>query len=137
VLAARQDAAGRLGPVVDEAAEQVAHDRTLDADVAVAPVFGVLAVAGPLLGDADPAGEADAAVDHQDLAVGAVVQLVQAVPLGRPEPGDRGAGLVELVDEAVVHLGGADRVQQDVDLDTGTRPLGERLGELRRDRAVQ
>ena len=67
--------------------------------------------------------------------MGAVVQFVQGVPLGRPEPGDRGAGPLELVDEAVVHLGGADRIQQDVDLDAGGGAFGERLGELRRDGA--
>jgi hypothetical protein len=41
--------------------------------VGVAPVLDILAVAGPLLGDPDPAGEADPTVDDQDLAVGAVL----------------------------------------------------------------
>ena len=46
-------------------------------EVRVAPVLGILRVAGPLVGDADAAGEADAAVDDQQLAVRAVVQAAE------------------------------------------------------------
>src|SRR5215207_152462 len=135
VVGAGQDALGRLGPVVEEAAEQVAGGRALDPHVGVAPVAGILGVAGPLLGDPDPAGEPDPAVHDQDLAVGAVVELVQGVPLGRPEPGHLGPGPLQPVDQLPVHLGRAHGVEQDIDLDPGLGPLGQGLGELGGDAA--
>ena len=41
----------------------------------VAPVLGVVGVAVPFVGDAGAAGEADAAVNDEEFAVGAVVDL--------------------------------------------------------------
>ena len=55
--------------------------RTFDADHRVAPVILVLRVAQPLVVEADAAGEADASVDDQNLAVRAVVQFLERVPL--------------------------------------------------------
>jgi hypothetical protein len=69
----------------------------------------------------------------KDLAVGPVVELVQGVPLGRPEPGHLGPGGVQPLDQGPVHLGRADGVEQDVDLDPGLGALGQGLGELRGD----
>ena len=50
----------------------------------VAPVLGVLRVAGPVVGNADAAGKSDAAVDHQQLAVRAVIHAPKVVPAQRP-----------------------------------------------------
>jgi hypothetical protein len=48
--------------------------RTLHANLHVPPVVLVLGVSEPLIGDAGPAGEADAPVDNQRLAVRAVIE---------------------------------------------------------------
>ena len=53
-----------------------------DAEVRVAPMIGVLRVATPFVGDADAAGEADLAVDDEQLAVRAVVHPLQVGPMG-------------------------------------------------------
>ena len=62
-----QHPAGRLGPVVVEDRLHLRHHRAAHPEMGVAPVVGVLGVATPLVGDADAAGVADPAVDHQDL----------------------------------------------------------------------
>ena len=67
------------------------HDRALaeaagrpfDAEVRVAPVVGVLRIAGPWIGDAHSAGEADPAVDDHELAMVDVPKTAQ-VPARRP-----------------------------------------------------
>ena len=130
-----QDRAGRLHPVLQEPAVETAHRRPLHAQVGVAPVVPVLAVAGPLLRDAHPAGEADASVHDQDLAVRPVVHLVGAVPAGWPEPGHDDARGPQPLHERPVHLGSAHRVEQDVHLDPRTRPLLQCVDELVGDRS--
>ena len=62
-----------------------ADDRAADADVGVAPVVGVLGVAGPLRRDPDAAGHPDPAVGDQQPAVGAVGEPPDRVRLRRPE----------------------------------------------------
>ena len=59
--------------------------RALHPHVRVAPVVGVLGVAGPLLGDAHAAGHAHPSVGDQQLAVGAVLQPADGVGLERAE----------------------------------------------------
>lgn len=53
----------------------MSDEGALDLIVIVAPFVGVASVAGPFVGDADAADEADAAVDDEELAVGAVVDF--------------------------------------------------------------
>ena len=56
--------AGGFKPVLREAGLQRPHRRPFDPNLQVAPVLVVLRVAGPVIGDAGAAGEADAAVDR-------------------------------------------------------------------------
>ena len=90
----------------------------------VAPVVGVLGVALPLVGDADAAGEADAPVDHQQLAVGAVVHAAEVVPvqrvvaLARSTPASR-----HRVEQVARPSAAAGPVEHDIDLDAGARAL--------------
>ena len=89
----------------------------------------VLRVAVPFVGDADAAGEADPAVDDQQLAVRAVVELGSVYQFGGwyfsiSTPASRIARAVP------VHLAAADPVEEHVDLDAASRALGKRVGEL-------
>ena len=128
-----QDFAGELDPVVEEHRLHLRHHRPFDGEVAVAPVLRVLGVTGPLGRDADTAGEAELAVDDEQLAVGAVVEAAEMGPARRVIAADLAAGVGDFGDERFVHLGAADPVEQHVHLDTGTGPLGERGGELAAD----
>ena len=92
----------------------------------------VLRVAGPLVGDADAAGEADAAVDDQQLAVRAVVDAVDVVPVGA-------GGTCSTSTPASLHLARACRVHlaalptqssSTCTLTPAARALGQRVGEL-------
>ena len=65
VLLAGHDLAGLLDPVLAERPLQPVDDRTFDAQAGVAPVILVLPVTGPLLGQAESADVADAAVDDR------------------------------------------------------------------------
>ena len=91
---------------------------------------GILRVAGPLVGDAHPAGEADPAVHHQQLAVGAVVDPRQGVPVERVETvPDLHPGVAHLLQQlaSILML-----PTQSSSTCTGTpalRALDERLGE--------
>ena len=62
-----------LDPIVQEHRLHLRNDGPLDAKVRVAPLRGILRVAAPLVGDADPAGKANAAVYNQHFAVGAII----------------------------------------------------------------
>ena len=85
------------------------------ADLQIAPVLVVLRVAGPVIGDAGAAGEADAAVDDQRLAVRAVVDAPQVVPADRVVPRDVAAALLEDLQDLAADARRADRVEQDLD----------------------
>ena len=88
-----QHLAAHLHPVVEERRLHLRDHRALDAEVRVAPVVRILRVARPLVGDAHAAGEPDAAVDHQELAVRAVVEPREVVPVGRMVALDLDAGV--------------------------------------------
>src|SRR5690606_8293157 len=92
-----EHAAGGLDPVVVEGGLDLGHHRSVDAEVDVAPVVRVRGAALPLVGDAAPAGEADPAVHHQQLAVGAVVHPAEVVPVQRAVTLDLDAGVLHQV----------------------------------------
>ena len=96
----------------------------------IAPVLGVLRVPAPLVADPDAAGEADVAVDDQQLAMGAVVHAIEVVPAQGMELAHLHPGVAHLLELLLLHLVAADPVQQDVDLDAGAGPLGQGLGEV-------
>ena len=79
----------------------------------------------PLVGDAGAADEADAAVDDEELAVGAVVELEDAIPGGRVVEGDLAAGVEERGEVALADAGAAEGVEHDVDADAGAGAFGE------------
>ena len=57
------------------------HDGPFEAHARVAPVLRVLAVAEPLVGDAVAERVADAAVDHEQLAVRAMIEPAEVPPV--------------------------------------------------------
>ena len=96
---------------------------------------GPLRVAEPLVGDADAAGEAHPAVDHEELAVRAVVQPPDRVPARLVVAAQLDARGLHLLQIRLVDLAAADPVDQDVDAHPGPGPLGERVRERLADRA--
>ena len=122
-LPCRTVAAG-LDPVVHEGALHLRHGGTFELEVRIAPVIGILAITRPLVGDPDAAGEADPAVDHQQLAMGTVVHPGQRVPAQRMVLHHLDAGVDHLVDAGLIHLAAADPVENQVDRNSGTRALG-------------
>ena len=72
--------AAHLHPVVKKDGLHLSHHRTFRPIVNVTPVVGILSVAGPLVGDAYAAGEADAPVHYQELSVRAVVHPREVIP---------------------------------------------------------
>ena len=56
-----------------------------------------------MIGDAGAAGEADLAVDDEDLPMGAEVQALRRVPAGGIERQDARTGLLQALDVFVVH----------------------------------
>ena len=88
-----------------------------------------------MVGDAHTPGGADAAIDHQQLAVGAVVGLVPLAPLGLVETFHLHAGLLHPVEQGLLHLQAADLVEQHVDAHAGAGSLLERVDEFAADAA--
>jgi hypothetical protein len=119
-----------LGPVDHKDGLHLRDDGAFDFEVGVAPVRRVLGVAGPGIADAHAAGEAHAAVDDEDFAVGAVVEMGEVIPAGRVVAQDDAAGGAQLVDEALVHAHGAGPVKEDEDAHAGAGAGGEGVGEL-------
>ena len=136
VDAAVQHPAGRLGPVVVEHRLHLRHHRAAHPEMGVAPVLGVLGVAAPLVGDADAAGVAHPAVDHQDLAVRPVVEPRQVRPVRLVIALDLDAGALHPLERGLVEPGAADPVEQHVHLDAVPGAVREGVGELVADRAV-
>jgi hypothetical protein len=102
----------------------------------VAPVVGVLGVARPLLGDTDPAGQPDLAVGHEDLAMRPVGHPARGVRLRRPEARDPHVRLAHLLDEVLLDLDAAHRIDDHVDLDARACPLTQGVGHVTSDVAA-
>jgi hypothetical protein len=135
-MAARKAASGRkygvaaaLHPVLADDAGDVGYYRALDAGHHVEPARAAAGRLQPPVGDAGAADERNPAVDHEQLAVGAVVQAAQAVPrevLIRLHPGARRA---QRLPDPPERAEAADRVHDEGHADAGARPLGERFDE--------
>ncbi len=130
VAVAGEHVAGALEPVLREGTLEPAHDGPAHPDVRVAPVVRVLGVAGPLLGDAHAAREADGAVHDQELPVRAVLEPLHRVRLGRAEEAHLHARVAHLAHELAVHPRRADGVEDHVALDPVARLLTERVRHL-------
>ena len=116
----RHQLARALEPVLREPRLQRRDGGPLDADLDVAPVVRVLRVPAPVVGDAGAAGEGDAAVDDQRLAMGPMVEAGERVPADRVVPGELAAARFERLEDLLADPGGADGVQQDLDPHAGS-----------------
>ena len=95
--------------------------------------LGVLRVAAPVIGDACSAGEADAAIDEQGLAMRPVVEAPQRVPVNGVEPGQLAPARLEHLEDVGPDRRGTDGIEQDLHRDAGARPLGQRVREHQAD----
>ena len=130
-----QHVTGDPHPVVEEDRLHLRHHQALDTKVVVAPLFWVAGLAAPVVGDAHTPGVADAAVDNQQLAVGAVVELVPLASVGLVETLHLHAGLLHLVDQGLLHLQAADPVEQHVNAHASAGSVLERVDEFAADTA--
>ncbi len=98
--------------------------------MSVAPVFPVLRVAKPVIGDSDATGEGDGAVHDQNLSMRAVVQLLERVPRGGIEVHDVTSRLLQSLEMVLVHAARAECIENDVHGYATARRSLERVGEL-------
>src|SRR5689334_16944822 len=129
VLGTMQDVARYLEPIVMKRSLHLSGRRTLDAKMRIAPVLGVLRLAIPLVRDTDAAGKTDAAVDDQQLAVRAVVEPRERVPVRPVVAAHFDACGLHFLDVRIVDLPAAYPVEQDMNVHSGPRTLGKRIGE--------
>ncbi len=120
---------GLLQPILGEDGLDVVHDRALDPHAGVAPVFLVLAVAGPLLGDAVAEHVGHLAVENGELAVGPVIEQPDVLDLEGVEPRDPDACLLHQLEELVVPVLRADGVQGEPDLHSLAGTGSQRFGQ--------
>jgi hypothetical protein len=99
-------------------------------------VIARVGVAEPLVGDSDAAGEADRAVDDEQLAMRAVVDPRDRVPADGVVPLDVDPVALQEIDQLRRHRRGADGVEDHVHFHAGAGALGERLREHPPDLAV-
>jgi hypothetical protein len=95
-------------------------------------------VAVPQIRNSDTARETDDAIDHHQLAMCAVVDLLVGVGVIRVERVilvDLNAGVFHLVKVGLTELVAADAVDEDADFDSRTGSVGEGIGELAPDMA--
>src|SRR4030095_8017976 len=73
VFAPVQHNAGCLDPVVAKHSLHLGHNRTSDPEMRVAPMFGILRVSGPFVGDPGSAGNSHCTIDDEQLSMRSVV----------------------------------------------------------------
>jgi hypothetical protein len=124
-----QHFAGDLDPVVHERRLHLRDGGTLRPEMRVSPVRGILRMPRPFVRDADAAGETDAAVDDEELAMRAVVEAMELVPAGLVEATHLDTRELHERQLALVHLAAAEPVEQQMHANAGAGPVGERIGE--------
>src|SRR6185437_12873969 len=123
------------GPTPGGAEEvfELEHRRPFEAKVGVAPAAAPILDGGVVVGEVDAAGETDAAVHRQRLAMIAASEAAEHLATSPLDPDGverehaRAGASNEL--EVRARHGGAPRVVEQAHLDAGARPLCERLGE--------
>src|SRR5205814_7755671 len=110
-------------------------DRSLNAQSAVAPMFLVLRVAGPLTRDPETADVADVAVDDRHLAVIAIVETPEVAERERMKEHEMHAGFFHQLLELAFHLVAARRVDEQSHFDALLRFHRQRVRELVADRS--
>src|SRR6185295_1464823 len=91
--------------------------------------------AGPLIGNADAAGEAYFSVDDEQFAVRAIVQLREVIPVRLVIAAYLYSRLLHFLQIGLLHLIAADPVEQHVHLDSSVSALCQRVGKLLADAA--
>ena len=129
--------AGGLDPVVEEGRLELRHDGAFDAVMVVAPLARRVAVALPLVGNADAADEADPAVHHHDLSMRAVVDQEPGCGIVNVEGVilmHLASGVAQPLEVRAIDLVASDRVNQQVNFHPGPRTVAEGGGESIADR---
>ena len=129
IIRAVQHLAADLDPVVHEDRLHLRNDGPFRTKVRVPPMRRVLRMPGPFVRDADAAGEADAPIDDEQLAMRAVVESLQLVPARLVESAHLDARAFHFCDLAWIHLVAAEPVEQQVHVDAGACALREHFGE--------
>ncbi len=132
--------AGGFEPFFDEGGLHLGDDRAFDAVVGIASMGGILRVLRPFVGNAGTADESEVAVDDEDFAMGAEVEVCPSGGIAEIERvigGDLGTGGAELAEiilivrAAINHPAvGSEPIDEDVDLDAGASTFSECVGEL-------
>ncbi len=90
----------------------------------------VLRVAGPFFGDTHAPCKTDAAIDHEQFAVRAIVHSAEPGPVRLVILNHLCARFAQHAQITRVHLRRSDPVEQHMDRDSGTRSFGQRLRKL-------
>ncbi len=130
VLGPGQDLAAAFEPVLGRHALQRRDDRSFDARHRVAPRPRVLAGDRPPVGDSGAAGEGDAPVDDEELAVRPVVEPGERVPAQLLVRFDAAPGPSQSLQGPAPEGQAADGVDGNRDVDAVPRAVRERSDEL-------
>ena len=130
VLRPGQDLAAALQPVLRGDSLERRDDRPFEPGHRVAPGRCGGPWEGPPVGNPRPAGEGDAAVDDQQLAVGAVVEARERIPAEALVRLDPAAGLAQPAHRRAPQAETADRIHDDRHVQSLARPIGQRVDEL-------
>jgi hypothetical protein len=124
----REQFAGGDEPVLREAGLLRQRRRPFDARHHVPPFGGMARLVEPVIGDAGAAGEGDAAVDDDRLAVGAVVRAPDGVPADGAVPGQFAAARLQHAEDLLADGRRADRIHEQLDGNARARFLREGFG---------
>src|SRR5665213_4602214 len=100
VVFAVQHISRRFDPVVQKGGLKLSDDGTGNLKMDVPPMIRILGVTEPFVGNAYPAGKSENPINHEDLAMGAVVKLAQSKPVHRMVANDFDARLGHGIDQA-------------------------------------
>jgi hypothetical protein len=118
-------------PILCKHGLQRVRDRPFEAHTRVPPMFGIRAVAEPLVGDAVAERVADAAVDDQQLAMRAVIEPAKIPPARLTVTGELGTASLQALELRLAGLRSAEGVDEHAHFHPGTRPLAQSIDELR------
>ncbi len=105
---------------------QLAHERAFHPHLDVVPMFRVLGVPRPLLGETNSAGKPDPAVDHENAAMRAAIGAIHSPGKERMVIGKFAARILHHSDVGIIQLPtGADAVEQDAHFHSGPGAFDE------------
>ena len=99
--------------------------RTLDAIVRIAPMLGILCMASPFICYTYAARETVPPINDQQLAMCAVVQFTQLIPVQLVIFFYLDSGLLHLGEQLRIHLVAADPIEKDMNFDACATPFSE------------